>query len=137
MNIQRYFIGSFVVFLFIFAAEFIFHGQIMEGFYQEAMNLLRPEAEAMAYFPSMIAGFLVLSFGFCYVFTKGFENKGIGEGARFGFWVGITFSVSTSLINYAIFPWPTSWIVGWIIGEPIILMIAGVIFAAIYRPRVA
>ncbi|MDH3890664.1 MAG: hypothetical protein OEV49_06235 [candidate division Zixibacteria bacterium] len=135
MNTLRYFIGSFVVFLFIFMAEWLFHGMIMNSTYIESQHLLRPEAEAVAYFPSMIAGFLVLSFGFCYIFTKGYEDKGLGEGARYGFLIGLAFSIPTSLMNFAVFPIPSNWIISWCIGEPIIMTLAGIIFASIYRPR--
>ena len=117
MNVQRYFIGSNVVFVFLFIVEWIFHGLIMDGFYDEARHLLRPETEGGSCMIWMIIGFLLMAFGFCFIFTKGYENKGIGEGIRFGLYVAIAFSVSASLMSFAAFPYPTSWVIGWIIGE--------------------
>jgi hypothetical protein len=137
MNVQRYFIGSIVVFVFIFLAEWVFHGLIMDGFYDEAQHLLRPETDGGGCMIWMIIGFLLMAFGFCFIFTKGYENKGIGEGIRFGLYVAIAFSVSTSLIGFSVYPYPASWVIGWIIGEPIIAIISGIIIAAIYKPRVA
>ncbi len=134
MNVQRYLIGSIVVFVFIFLAEFVFHALILDSFYNEARYLLRPETEAGGFMIWMALGILLMAFGFCFIFIKGYQNKGIGEGLRFGLYVGVTFAVSASLINYAVFPFPTSWVIGWIIGEPIIMIISGIIIAAIYKP---
>ena len=75
-----------------------------------------------------------MAFGFCYVFTKGYENKGVGEGFRYGLYVAVAFMISTILINYSAFPWPAKWIIAWIIGYVIIMILAGIIFAAIYKP---
>jgi hypothetical protein len=137
MNVQRYVIGSLVVFVFLLVASWLFHSIIMSGWYDEASNLLRPESEGGAYIIWMIIGFLLLAFGFCFIFTKGYENKGIAEGLRYGLYVGLAFSVSASLINFSVYPYPWKWVVGWIIGNPIILILAGIIAAAIYRPRQA
>jgi len=135
MNVNRYVLASAIVFVYFFLIEYVFHGLILSGWYNEALHLLRPEAEATRYFPWMILGFLVLSFGFGYIFLKGYEDKGLGEGLRFGLYVGIAFSVSASLIDYAVFPFPGKWIVAWIIGYPVIMVFAGIIFSAIYRPK--
>ncbi len=137
MNVQRYLIGSIVVFIFIFLAEWIFHGLIMNSFYDQAKQLMRPETGSAACIIWMIIGFLLMAFGFCFIFTKGYENKGIGEGIRFGLYVAITFSVSASLIGYSVYPYPVSWVIGWIIGEPIIAIISGILIAAIYKPKAA
>lgn len=137
MNVQRYVIGSIVVFVFLLVASWLFHSVIMSGWYDEASNLLRPGSEGGAYIIWMIIGFLLLAFGFCFIFTKGYENKGIAEGIRYGLYVGLAFSVSASLINFSVYPYPWKWVVGWIIGNPIILILGGIIAAAIYRPRQA
>ncbi|MFQ5606882.1 MAG: hypothetical protein ACE5GA_02965, partial [Candidatus Zixiibacteriota bacterium] len=101
MNTSRYIWGSVAVFLYLFLIEFVFHGVIMSDTYQQSAHLLRPEAESSALMIWMALGFLILAFGFCYIFTIGYKGKGIIEGVRYGLYVGIAFSVSTNLINYA------------------------------------
>ena len=137
MNVGRYVLGSIVVFAFFLIIEWIFHGIIMTGWYKESLELHRADAYTGGFLFWMLLGFLILAFGYCFVFTKGYENKGIAEGFRFGLYVGLTFSVSASLIEYSVFPFPAKWIIGWIIGYLIIMILAGIIFAAIYRPRTA
>ena len=137
MYVSRYVWGSIVVFVYLVLVEWLFHGVIMSGFYNDAIQLLRPETEASGYTIWMLLGFLILAFGFSFIYTKGYEGKGLVEGLRYGLYVGFAFSVSSSLIFYAVFPFPASWIIGWIIGDLVIMIIAGLILAAIYKPRPA
>lgn len=137
MNVGRYLLGSIVVFVFLVVSGWIFHGVIMSGWYKLSLELHRPDAYSGIYLFWLLIGFLILAFGYCFIFTKGYENKGICEGFRYGLYIGVTFSVSASLIEFSVFPFPTSWIIGWIIGYIIIMILAGIIFSAIYRPRIA
>jgi len=134
MNAKKYIIGSLVVFIVMYALEFGLHGMILAGAYNSIQHILRPEADMMTYMPAMVIGFLLYAFGFCYLFTRGYEGKGIAESLRFGFYIGFFFGVSSAMIEYAVYP-----ISGWImlayfIGYPIMNMIMGAVFAAIYKP---
>lgn len=135
MNVQRYILASIIVFAFMLVIDWLFHGVILSGWYNEILQLHRTGAYGGIYLFWLIIGFLLLSFGFCFIFTKGYQNKGIGEGLRYGFYVGIAFSISTILIAFAVMPFPTKWIIAWIIGNLIILILAGMILAAIYKPK--
>jgi hypothetical protein len=135
MNTGRYILGSLVVAVYLYIAEWILHGVILSKWYNENLQLFRPEAETGIYLIWMLIGMLILAFGFCYIFLKGYENKGIGEGFRYGLYVAIAFSISNSLIEFSVFPYPISWMIGWIIGYTVMLILAGIIFAAIYRPK--
>lgn len=135
MNTKRYIWASLAVFLFIFMAEFVFHALIMQESYNLHLQLLRSQTEQQATFPIMLLGFLVLAFGFCWVFVKGYEGQSLAEGARFGLYVGIAFGVSSNMINYSVFPYPGSWVIGWAVGETLIMILAGVLAAVIYRRK--
>ena len=137
MNCKRYFIGSLVVFVVLFALEFLVHAVIFKGMYSEHLELMRPQAESGSFAWAMILGFLILAFGFCFIFIKGYQGKGVAEGIRYGLYIGVTFSISTNLTTYAIFPLPGAWILAWCIYYPILSMILGAIFAAIYKPATA
>ncbi len=137
MNVKRYILTSLAVFVFVYLLEFLFHGLFMADSYMAHAELLRPSAEQMSYMPFMALGFVILAFGFTFIFVQGYEGKGMAEGLRFGLYAGIAFSVSTNLINYAVFPRPRSWVVSWIVGETVILMLAGALAALIYKPRSA
>jgi hypothetical protein len=132
MNAGRYYLGSVVVFIYFFIAEWIFHGLIMSTWYNQYPHLMRPDLESGMYMFWMLIGLLLLAFGFCFIFIKGYKGTGIVEGVRFGLYVGLTFAVTNSLIEFGVFPYPVSFLIGWIIGYPIMMILAGIIFAAIY-----
>lgn len=135
MNVQRYLIGSIAVFVFFLVVEFIFHGVILTGCYEGHIDCIRQGYISSAYIIPLLVGYLILAFGFCLIFTKGYENKGIAEGIRYGLYVAIAFIVSGILIAYAICPLSLWLAVIWIVGYLIIMILAGIIMAAIYKPR--
>ena len=138
MNTKSYAITSLVVFLYLFLINFLFHGLIMNSAYEPLLgSLLRAEGESGAFFVWMSVGYVVLGFLLCYVFVRGYEGRGIGEGVRFGLIVGALLSIPTRLIHYAVQPWPANIIISWIIGDLVIYIIAGVLMAMIYRPEEA
>ena len=77
----------------------------------------------------------LIAFMFCYIFVKGYENKGVMEGARYGLRIGIGFTIGPSLTNYAVHPIPRELVLAWAVGMPLEMILAGVIIAAIYKPR--
>lgn len=133
MNVKKYIIGSIAVFVFIFLAEFVFHGMIMQPNYSNHMDILRPQEDADANMSYMATGFLVLAFGFCYIFIQGYKGTGVGEGIRFGLYTTLTFTLSTKLINHTVFPWPADWIGTTTLGEGVIFMAAGALIAMLYK----
>ena len=68
------------------------------------------------------------------MFTKGYEDKGLAEGLRYGVFIGLLVFVGRNLIVYAVQPVPAKLVIAWICGGIVELAIAGIIVAAIYRP---
>lgn len=134
MNIQRYVLGSLVVFLFYSIAEWLFHSICLESWYAEGLVAMRPGGAFGGDFVWLVLGSLIMTFGFCFIFTYGYQNRGISEGLRFGLIMGTTFGLATGLIRYAVFPLPAKLAVVWIVGHMIEMVLAGIIFAAIYSP---
>ena len=135
MNIQRLAIGSVVVFLFIAVYEWIFHGILLHDMYLQTASLWRSEAEMQSNFHWLVLGQLFLAVMFCFIFTKGYEDKGLAEGLRYGILIGLLF-VGNNLIMYAVQPFPAKLVIIWTVGGIIEAAIAGLILAAIYRPAI-
>jgi hypothetical protein len=137
MNVGRYVLGSVVVFVFLNLYEWLLHGVILAGWYADRMELFRTEAEMWSFFGWAIIGYLLFAFGFCFIFLKGYQGKGCAEGFRYGLYVGLTFGVGTYLVGYSVFPYPGAWVAAWSLGVLIEMIVAGIIFAAIYKPQKA
>jgi hypothetical protein len=132
MNTKRYVLGSLAVFVFIFVFEWVLHGQILAGLYEQTMEVWRPKEGMADYMGWMVAGQLLFAFIFGYIFLKGYENKGVGEGFRYGILIGLLFAPA-QLIWYAVLPIPLTLAIGWLGGAIIEMALAGVVLAAVYR----
>lgn len=93
MNTQRFIISVIAVFAFMFAYEFVVHGQLMMPIYNETPQLWRTPEEMQALMPWSIITGLALSAIIAWIFVQHYENKGHQEGLRFGLWVGLLLGV--------------------------------------------
>ena len=78
----RYLVASLLVFVLCAGFGVLFHGVLLEDRYVENAELLRGAEELFPRLPYMIAAYLVQALLFCHVFTKGYEARGLAEGAR-------------------------------------------------------
>ena len=134
MNTSKFIITSLVVFVGMFALDFLFHAIYMVENYKSIASIMRPEADQMSYFPALLLGQLFISVGFVYVFIKGREGKGIGEGIRYGLIIGLAFGVGPSIINYAIYPISGTIMLNYFFWYPIECMILGALASVVYKP---
>ena len=134
MNTKRLALGTLAVYIFIFAFEWIFHGVFMEDVYAQMPNLWRPKGEMVAYLPFLFVGQLIFSSVFAYIFAKGYENKGIPEGFRYGCWIAMLVN-SGLLVNYAVMPYSLRLLIIWVVATFLELGLAGAILAALYKPK--
>ena len=134
MNVKRFVPAVIAVFVFIFFYEWVLHHKILGPTYQETMSLWRNPEEMKSFFWYIPAaqGFLALIF--CYIFTRGYQNRGIAEGLRYGLMIGLLF-IPGNVIMYAVQPLPLNLVIAWIVGGIIEGIVAGAIVAAIYRGK--
>ena len=74
---------------------------------------------------------------FCYIFTLGYEGKGVMEGVRYGTLMGLLISIPSSIDHYVIYPLTGELAVIWFVAGVVGFIIAGAVFAAIYKPSAA
>ena len=130
MNTKRYVSASICVFLFIFIYEWIFHGVFLKDAYLATAALWRPRGESIM--SVMFLAQILFAFVFGFIFIKGFENKGLGEGFRYGLLIGLLFTPG-HLMFYAVQPLPLNLVAAWIVGGIIESILAGLIVAGVYR----
>ena len=66
-------------------------------------GVFRPEEAMNAYLPLMFGGGLLAMFALVYIYSKGYEGGGIGEGLRFGLVLAVFVTGFVSLPIYASF----------------------------------
>ncbi|PKL74875.1 MAG: hypothetical protein CVV27_18255, partial [Candidatus Melainabacteria bacterium HGW-Melainabacteria-1] len=113
------------------AIDWLVHGVLLAEWYRELQSLWRPDMMDLMWL--MMVGSLFYSFMFVFIFTKGYEGKGVLEGARYGFLIGLLIYVSGMLGQYAMYPIPVGMALIWLGYGIVEMVIAGIIAAVIYR----
>lgn len=138
MNKKRWFWASIVVFIIIFALEYLFNNVCLKNIYLATAHLWRPEAELSRLLPLAWAGYLVMAFFFTFIYAKGYEAKPsvLGEGLRYGLVIGLFISVPTAGMCYIFMPVPLKLAVYWFIMGMVEFLAAGAAVGLIYKKPV-
>ena len=131
---KTFLIAWIVVFLAWMIGSFVVHAVLLHGDYMQLPNLFRTEADANQYFPLMIFAHVILAGAFVWIYTQGVHDKPwLPQGARFGIAVALLTIVPTYMIYFVVQPMPGAVVVKQMIFDGILLVILGLIVAAIYR----
>ena len=137
MKNKTFWIGMVVVYVVMQVLGYVIHEVMMGDTYKKLASIFRPQNEMMDMMWMMMVSGAVMIFMFCYIFTKGYEGKGIMEGVRFGALVGLMMAGPMAIDPHVIYPVPADVASIWLISGVGSLVVAGAIFAAIYKPDTA
>src|SRR4030042_1308225 len=132
MNIKRFIIASVVVYVVFIVLDFIIHGIILSDTYKALSGIGRPDM--MSFMWIFYAAGLLFAFLFVYIFIKGYEGKGILEGARYGIIIGLLIYVVGMFGQYAMYPLPLTLVIQWFVYGMIECVIGGIVAASLYKP---
>jgi hypothetical protein len=131
MNMKRLFWAGILVFVVSQILEFLVHGVLLRSMYEATKSVWRPDMMDKVWL-FRVSGFIT-SFLLTYIFAKGYEGKGIGEGFRFGLVLGLFVSVPMSLGMYGMLAVPAALAFWWFVAGMIGTVILGLVLAAVYR----
>lgn len=132
-NWNRLALAILAAFAFIFAYDWLWHGVLMHDWYQQTAHLWRPESDMNQYCAWMIASQMLIAGIMGWIFLQGYENRGLGEGFRFGLYMGGLFA-AFNLGMYAWMPVPLHIVLAWVAGMMLQGIGTGLVFAGVYRP---
>ena len=132
MNVKKWLLSSLVVWIVYAILEWIIHGGILSGMYQQHTELWLPEAQMQSRMWAMLLGQLLLALLFCYIYTKGIREGGVAEGLRYGFWLGLLLSVPFFFIRWSVELSPGMLIFLQSLFELITILILGIVLGAVY-----
>jgi hypothetical protein len=139
MNAKKFWIAFVVIFILLEITGYIVHVVILGSSYAaDEIKVIFKSQEAME--SSMWIVWLtdlVWAFFFTFIFVKGYENKGIMEGIKFGIYIGLFYSFVIAYQSYWMYPLPYSLTLQWFIYGLIQSVIFGVAAALIYKPKTA
>lgn len=128
---KKMLIAVVAVFITLEVLDFLIHGVILMSTYMAMQNVWRTDMMAKMWVLHVVK--IITAFFFVLIFSKGYEKKGIMEGLRYGFYVGMIISSGFAFGSYASFPIPHALALHWFIltlGE---YLIAGVVVAQVYK----
>ena len=130
---KKLLIGTVAVFVFFELYEFLVHGVILKSTYESLSSLWRPDMMDKMYVIHIIA--LITAFFFTLIFDKGREGKGVMEGVRYGFYMGMILAVGMAYGSYSMYPIPYSLALQWFLYGLVEYVIAGVVVAYVYQMK--
>ena len=80
---------------------------------------------------------LVGSFFFTFIFSKGYEGKGIAEGVRYGLYTGIWLSIGMAYGTFAMVDIPYAMTLEWFILGVLRFVVMGVVASMLYGKKAA
>lgn len=131
---KKFLLAWLAVFIVWFIGSFVVHGVLLHDDYMQLPSLFRPEADASQYFPLMILAHVILAGSFVWIYAQGVQDKPwMPQGVRFGIAVALLTIVPTYMIYFVVQPMPGMVVVKQMIFDGILLVILGLVVAAIYR----
>lgn len=131
---KTFWIGFLVIYVVWQILSYLIHGVLLQQHYALLADVFRPESEMMDMMWLMFVSSAVYLYLLCRIFIVGYEGKGIVEGMRFGLLLGLFLSVPSAIDSYVIYPITPAIAAIWFMSGVVSFVIAGAIFAAIYRP---
>ena len=135
MNAKRWLLASVAVVVVIGVLEFLIHGVLLADMYKQTASVWRSEAEMQKMMWVFWVGILVFAPFFALIYVKGYEKgkPGLGQGFRYGLYVGAMLSVMNSFGWYVLLPIPLGLAFYWFLAILVEFIAAGVAAGLVYH----
>ena len=132
MNIQRFILAVVGVFIFVFIFEFLWHGNLMMGMYEDTKEVWRPMEEAQHIY--MFGAQFLFSLVFVYIYTLVGKHLPCKRGIAFGLFAGLLLA-APQLGSYCYLPIPLTISLMWMLANLLKCLGSGMVAAAIYKEK--
>lgn len=135
MNTKRWLLASVAVVVVIGVLEFLIHGVLLSDIYKQTASVWRSEAEMQKMMWMFWVGILVFAPFFVLIYVKGYEKgkPGLGQGFRYGLYVGAMLSVMNSFGWYVLLPIPLALVFYWFLAILAEFILAGIAAGLVYH----
>ena len=132
---KKILIGFVAVFVTFEVLDAIIHGGILMSTYAAMPHTWRPDMMNKLWILHFVK--ISTAFFFTYVFAKGYEGKGIMEGVRYGFYLGMIVSAGFAFGTYSMVDIGKSLAIQWFFYSLIEYIIAGVVVSLVFGKKEA
>jgi hypothetical protein len=135
MGNKRFWMAFAACYVVLHAFGFLIHGVLLKSSYEAQAAVFRPEDVMNGMMWIMFVNSAIYLWVFCYVFTKGYENKGLMEGVRYGALMGLLISVMGAYDAYVVYPIPYTLALKWFLSGMVVWTALGVVVSLVYKPE--
>lgn len=132
---KKVLIGGAAAFVAIVVTDFIIHGVLLASAYEATKDIWRADMMDLMWVSYVIS--LVVAFCLSWIFSKGYEAKGIAEGVRFGAVTGVMLGVGFGYGSYMSFNIPYSLALQWFLYTVVQYVLVGITLSLVYQDRQA
>jgi hypothetical protein len=130
--LKRFIVTVIAGFIFAYAYDWFVNANFMMDLYDQTPQLWRSEANMQETLWVIWLYELLLVWVSAFLFTRNYENKGMGEGVRFGVILGLLLGIEMAA-SYAWLPISGELAIAWFVTSLIKGIGLGVIYALTYR----
>lgn len=130
-NTGRLLLGTIAVFITSFIYSLIVHNHLLVDTYKDTMMTV---GSGIINIDFSLLVKLVTLMVVTFIFTRNFENKGLGEGVRFGLMIGLLVGLVT-VGNYLTLPAMKSVGLVWLIDHILHGIVVGVTLSLVYKTK--
>ncbi len=133
--VKRSIISVIAVFILWSVLDYVIHGVILKGPYEETAAFWRPEAEMKMGLMSLVT--FVYALVFVCIFAGFFQERTIATGLKYGLLLGVAAGTGMGFGMYSVMPIPAGMAVTWFLGTLVEMAVAGTISGGIlsYQSR--
>lgn len=122
--------GFLVVFVLSEVMMFLIHGVLLTSAYEAAKDAFRPDMESLMWVYHVLA--VIGAFFLTFIFSKGYEGKGIMEGVRYGLYIGIWMGAGMAYGSYSMIDIPYSLALQWFFYSIVEYIVYGIALALVF-----
>ena len=131
---KRFWMAFVACYIAGFMINGLVHGVWLDPTYKALAAVFRPEAEMNNMMWLNFLSSAIAVFAFCFIYTKGYEAKGVMEGVRYGSWVALLVAIPGAMMALWVYPVPTDLAIKWGVAGAAYWIVLGAVLAAIYKP---
>ena len=128
---KKLLVGTLAVFVLWEVLDFLLHGVLLAGLYQQTAALMRaPEEVKMTLLMVVV---LISAFAFTYIYVRFIQPHNLQRGLQYGLMFGLAVGVGMGYGTYATQPIPYMLALGWFLGTLVEAVLGGLLLALIVK----
>jgi hypothetical protein len=130
---KKLLIGFVLVYVVFATLDYVVNTVLLAPMYESVSHLFRPNEEVIMWV--IFVSYIFFAFFFTFIFSKGYEGRGLMEGVRYGVYVSLMMILPYYYMTYAVMPVPYSMVFQGFLYGTFQMIICGMILALVFGKK--